>query len=213
MAQADGLRAQKKRETRRALEQAALELVNERGYEHTTVDDICAQAGVSRMTFFNYFPSKLGAILGYATEPPSVDDVVQHLEEHPSDCYLDALADVLEGLRSAQADPALQHLRKETIHKDSSLLLKEQQGNFQTNRTLAEALRTHLTKHPEARMITNVSVLEEGFMGASFALYLMRCASFHHVFAQDEATPRDIRRYVAAYTQMGSDANAGEAGA
>ena len=52
---------------------------------------------------------------------------------------------------------------------------------------------------PEARMIDDVSVLKEGFMGASFALYLMRCASFHHVFAKDEATIRDIRHYVAAY--------------
>ncbi|GGX88171.1 TetR family transcriptional regulator [Streptomyces minutiscleroticus] len=43
---------------RDALVAAAFRLFVERGYEHTTVDDIVALAGVGRRSFFRYFPSK-----------------------------------------------------------------------------------------------------------------------------------------------------------
>ncbi len=41
-----------------------MDLVLERGYEETTVDDICAVAEISRSTFFRYFPSKEDALFG-----------------------------------------------------------------------------------------------------------------------------------------------------
>jgi len=40
------------------LAEAAGELFLERGYHHTSVDDIASRAGVARATFFNYFPAK-----------------------------------------------------------------------------------------------------------------------------------------------------------
>jgi AcrR family transcriptional regulator len=43
---------------RDALVAAAFQLFLEHGYEQTTVDDIVAQAGVGRRSFFRYFPSK-----------------------------------------------------------------------------------------------------------------------------------------------------------
>jgi AcrR family transcriptional regulator len=43
---------------RERLSTAAFALFDERGYEHSTVDDIAERAGVGRMTFFRAFPSK-----------------------------------------------------------------------------------------------------------------------------------------------------------
>lgn len=59
-----GLRERKKQQTRAAIHQAALDLVTDRGLAGVTVEEICAAAGVSPRTFFNYFPSKGNAALG-----------------------------------------------------------------------------------------------------------------------------------------------------
>jgi AcrR family transcriptional regulator len=53
-----GLREQKKREARDALERAALKLFEERGYDEATIRDVADAAGMSPRTFFRYFGSK-----------------------------------------------------------------------------------------------------------------------------------------------------------
>jgi AcrR family transcriptional regulator len=53
-----GRRARRKAETRAALNDAALRLFATRGYEQTSVDDLCRAADVSLRTFFRYFDSK-----------------------------------------------------------------------------------------------------------------------------------------------------------
>jgi AcrR family transcriptional regulator len=52
------LRERKKVETRNRILDSAIQLFQERGFEQTTVDEIAAQANISRGTFFNYFASK-----------------------------------------------------------------------------------------------------------------------------------------------------------
>lgn len=55
-------REAQRRESRRALQAAATELVRQRGFAAVTVDDVAAAAGVSRRTFFNHFPTKAAAL-------------------------------------------------------------------------------------------------------------------------------------------------------
>ncbi len=45
-------------DARRRLQQAALELYLERGYDRTTTAEIAARAGVTERTFFRHFPDK-----------------------------------------------------------------------------------------------------------------------------------------------------------
>ncbi|HWV48022.1 MAG TPA: TetR/AcrR family transcriptional regulator [Microbacterium sp.] len=74
---ADTLRDQRKRETTRALTEAARRLTGERGFTGFTVEELCAEVGVSRRTFFNYFESKENAIFGFAL----VDDAERPLTD------------------------------------------------------------------------------------------------------------------------------------
>ncbi|MFB7250460.1 TetR/AcrR family transcriptional regulator [Microbacterium sp. NPDC056234] len=63
---ADSLRDQRKRETARALTEAARRLTTAHGFAGFTVEELCADVGVSRRTFFNYFESKENAVFGFA---------------------------------------------------------------------------------------------------------------------------------------------------
>lgn len=58
MAAERGRRARHKDRTRLAIQTAAIELYEERGYDSTNVEDIADRAGVAQRTFFRYFPSK-----------------------------------------------------------------------------------------------------------------------------------------------------------
>lgn len=51
-----------------ALGTAALQLFIEQGFEETTVDEIASACGISRRTFFRYYPSKNDVVWGQFTE-------------------------------------------------------------------------------------------------------------------------------------------------
>ncbi len=54
-----GLRKVQKEMTRRLLLSTALDLFQEKGYAATTIDEIAATAGTTRVTFYAYFPSRV----------------------------------------------------------------------------------------------------------------------------------------------------------
>ncbi|HAY05206.1 MAG TPA: helix-turn-helix domain-containing protein [Hyphomonas sp.] len=54
----EGLRERKRRETLQRITAAGMRLFIKQGYDNTTLDEIAAEAGISRRTFFYYFKSK-----------------------------------------------------------------------------------------------------------------------------------------------------------
>jgi len=80
--QAVGLRSRKKIKTSIAIEDAALALFDEQGYDATTVEQIAERAEVSTTTFFRYFPSKADVVLSnYSEHLPALR---QAIVERPS---------------------------------------------------------------------------------------------------------------------------------
>ena len=68
-----GLRERKRAATRTAITAAARALTSARGLSGYTVEEVCEAAGISRRTFFNYFPAKEDAIIGHAEDDVPAD--------------------------------------------------------------------------------------------------------------------------------------------
>ncbi|MCQ6271031.1 TetR/AcrR family transcriptional regulator [Pseudarthrobacter sp. R1] len=71
------LRERKRAATRSNITAVARALTAERGLNGYTVEEVCEAAGISRRTFFNYFPTKEDAIIGHVED--EVSNV--HVEE------------------------------------------------------------------------------------------------------------------------------------
>lgn len=90
------LRERKKELTRRAIHDAAMALALDRGFAQVTVADICAGAGISERTFFNYFPTKIAAVLGLPEAPLSEAQERRFLEG--SRPLMDDVCELVAGL-------------------------------------------------------------------------------------------------------------------
>jgi AcrR family transcriptional regulator len=73
----EGLRERKKRRTRQAIGEAAMELFKAHGFDAVTVADVARAAEVSEKTVFNYFPAK--------------EDLVMHGGEERLAAVIDAI--------------------------------------------------------------------------------------------------------------------------
>jgi AcrR family transcriptional regulator len=78
-----GLRERKKAATRVAIRDAGMRLFAEQGFARTTIDQIADAAGVSRTTFFRYFPSKEAVI--FASQNQTIHDFARLLSERPAE--------------------------------------------------------------------------------------------------------------------------------
>ncbi|MEW9529094.1 TetR family transcriptional regulator [Microbispora sp. NPDC049125] len=89
------LRERKKAKTRRTIQDEALKLFAEQGYEATTVEQIAEAAEVSPSTFFRYFPTKEDVVIQDDYDPM----LVAAIKAQPSD--LPPLTAIRAAFRSA----------------------------------------------------------------------------------------------------------------
>jgi AcrR family transcriptional regulator len=96
------LRERKKAETRQRIQDEAMRLFLERGYDATTVEEIAAAAGVSHMTFFRHYPSKDDVVVTDDYDPLLAELIrARPATEHPVERVR---ATVLAGLAAVYAD-------------------------------------------------------------------------------------------------------------
>lgn len=108
-----GLRERKKLKTRIAIRRATYRLIDEQGYEATTIEQIAEAAEVSASTVFRYFPTK--------------EDIVL------TDEYDPLMAEVLRG-RPAD-EPPLESIRFIVIHQLGGVFANEAELDEMRQRT------------------------------------------------------------------------------
>jgi len=167
-----GLRERKKRETRLTLHRAALDLVEEFGFDDVTTEQIAARAGVSPRTFFNYFPTKESAVLG--ATPADLDEMQAQLESRPVDePILESIRAIVQArLSPSSLDPDLRAQRRRVLLGQPALGPALVGNNIRTENVLTEAVaaRMGLDPHESARPRVTVAA----------ALAAVRACIEHH---------------------------------
>jgi AcrR family transcriptional regulator len=133
-----GLRERKKAKTRAAIQEHALRLFRERGYEATTVEQIAEAAEVSPSTFFRYFGSKEDVVVYDALDPVLIAAWrAQPKELGPIPALRRAMEEVFGNLSQAQLDdmqergrlaygvPELRQAMTDDILRTSALMVGE----------------------------------------------------------------------------------------
>ncbi|MFB7928804.1 MULTISPECIES: TetR/AcrR family transcriptional regulator [Streptomyces] len=95
-----GLRERKKIKTRRAIRGATYALIEEQGYDATTIEQIADRAEVSPSTVFRYFPTKEDIVVTDAWDPLTTAE----LRARPED---ESWADVLRHVMRKALDQSL----------------------------------------------------------------------------------------------------------
>ena len=152
-------------DARGRLERAALALYEERGFEHTTVAEIAACAGLTERTFFRYFTDKREVLFaGAGALQGLLVDAVADLP--PSAAPIDAMAAALDaatGMFEERRDHAVQ--RQAVILANPELQERELIKLARLAAALADALRQRGVRDPAANLAaeTGIAVFKIAF--------------------------------------------------
>jgi|BioPla2DNA2_1021312.scaffolds.fasta_scaffold05150_7 TetR/AcrR family fatty acid metabolism transcriptional regulator len=84
----------KGQQTREKIFRVALGLIKERGYEETTLVDICKGAGIASGTFYHHFTSKQDILVEYVKEESR--DLMNYYQSLPKESYGQAFLQVMD---------------------------------------------------------------------------------------------------------------------
>ena len=150
----------KRRETRERIVDSATDLVEEHGFDNVTVKDICAKAGISRRTFFNYMDGKDEAVLGPA--PLTVtDDALRRIAETQADNLVDLIISATSHPRSDIPDHATVERRRAIFAANPTLTALALTRRRTTFTAIAGALEEHFETFPGDRLLPDQPVSAE----------------------------------------------------
>ncbi len=178
---------------------AAVQVIREKGYSSSTVDDLCSAAGVTKGAFFHYFKSKeelAVAAAEYWTERANTlfSTAAYHQHANARDRvlgYIDFRAQIIQG----------------TIAGFTCLAGTMAQEVFQTNPTIRDACYASMTDHAETLVSDIAEALAENQVGKrltakSLALHTQAVLQGAFVLAKAKDDPdialdsiKHLRRY------------------
>ncbi|QFZ19795.1 TetR/AcrR family transcriptional regulator [Saccharothrix syringae] len=187
-----GNRYGRSEDARRAVLEAADDLVAERGFAGVTVEGIAARAGVAKQTIYRWWPSKVDVLL-----EAFGDDLAQHLT--PPD-----LGDLGDELREH-----LHRLAEFLTRSDPGAVYRALVGQAQHDPDLAARLRTgHLARQRERDRLPLLRAVERGDLppdlDTDLAVDQLVGPVHHRVLVTGEPVPRAftdelVRRFLAQW--------------
>ena len=140
------------------LAQAALDLYSERGFEHTTVAEIAARAGVTERTFFRHFADKREVLFGGAGVLQEVfETAIADAPDHASP--MDLVTAALEAVGELFVDRRSRSRRRQAIIMSSPDLRERELIKLATlATTFAAALRGRGLREPAASLTAEVGI-------------------------------------------------------
>ena len=144
---------------RSRLEQAALDLYQERGFEQTMVTEIAERAGLTERTFFRYFADKREVLFGGQDMLRTLS--VSTIEAAPASATpLDAVTAALEAaIPMFQERNALVRQRQAVIAANPGLQERELLKSALLASAMAEALRRRGVIDPAATLAAEVGLI------------------------------------------------------
>ncbi|WP_328448794.1 TetR family transcriptional regulator [Streptomyces sp. NBC_00386] len=144
-----GLRERKKIKTRIAIREATYRLIEEQGYDATTVEQIAEAAEVSPSTVFRYFPTKEDIVLTDEYDPL----LEQELRERPADePWFDSLRHVIRkaiGAGSSE-DPEISRLRTRLMVEVPAVRSRMMESMSVTGRLLSRVIGERSGRDPDS---------------------------------------------------------------
>jgi TetR/AcrR family transcriptional repressor of nem operon len=202
------MRASSKHSAKDKILEAALSLIRTRGYEATTVDDLCAAAGVTKGAFFHHFESKEDLAVAAANHWSEMTGAL--FAEAPYHKHDDPLERVLGYIDFRKA------LLKGELPQFTCLVGTMVQETYDTHPAIRDACARSITGHaakiePDIRAAIAKYGIKPAWTAASLALYTQ--AVLQGAFILAKATGRakaaadavdHLRRYVELVFQEAS---------
>lgn len=159
--------------TARRIERSAVALVLQHGYDSTTVDMICADAGVSQRTFFNHFPTKDAAVIG--ADAPRLDEgrVRAFIASNGPHLLADAAELISLATVESELDSGLMRQRMHAITSSPALMQKQLERFAAIEAELADVIQYRLARlaRPEE---SSAEIAEQSRLTAHLLAGVMR---------------------------------------
>ena len=144
-----GLRERKKIKTREAIRSATYALVEEQGYDATTIEQIAERAEVSPSTVFRYFPTKEDIVLTDEYDPLMVEELRSRPGDEP---WPDSLRHVMHrAVQLGMKEPLrVSRLRTRLMVEVPAVRSRMMESMSETGRMLCRAIGERTGRDPQS---------------------------------------------------------------